>query len=425
MKLLCLIWISGIIFTFVSESVSMLIVGKAIKGMAIGVAFATVPTYLYEIIPLRRRARMLTLFTFFCALGNLFMFLLPIVLSHSLQGEHYLNFHWLVELIPVTFLTIAVLFIPESPKWLASSDKWTRAADILECIEWKNSGNLERRKTRNERVKLGDKHFVVKKYSTTVEIKSCNINALFGRKYIKEITVGILLQLLVDFMGVSKLAESLNYICSACQITSLEELRMVQTFVLVVRCLFMIIPILVLDSMKRRDVLVFGVSIVSIVMVSYMIMFLAFSVRRPARSAYLNVDWVLKVEFFKERASLVLALTVFMDVLHYALILPSSWLLILETFSTSSRTRGWVFISSLHWLFACSTSLVFPFLLSHLNGWLFFIFSLVCMAAVAMSFTIQETREIMLLDSSQIVFETARNKMGKTSTLIDTKTDSD
>ncbi|CAK9436222.1 uncharacterized protein LODBEIA_P07800 [Lodderomyces beijingensis] len=394
MKLLCLVWIVGVIFTFVSETASMLIIGKAIKGVAIGVAFATVPTYLFEIIPYKRRARMLTLFTFFWALGTLFMFLLPIACSGHLHGRRYLNFHCLVDLVPLSFSTIAVLFVPESPKWLAGNNKWTNAADVLESIESKNSGNLEKTKTHSERVKLGDKHFVVKKYSTTMDIKSCNLNALFGRKYIKEISLGILLQLFVDCMGVKVLVESLGYICSACQVSSIDELRMVQMFDLLVRCLFAIVPLLILDNMRRKDVFMFGVAMIALCMCIYTIMFLGFSLKRPARSLlYFNSDWVSKVEFYDEKASLVLALTIVMDVLYNALIVPSSWLIILENFSTSSRVRGWIVVSSSHWLFACSISLAYPFLLLHLNGWVLFVSTIFCTVGLILSLQIPETKE--------------------------------
>ncbi|KAI5950999.1 hypothetical protein KGF54_004073 [Candida jiufengensis] len=360
LKCLCLVWIIGVMLCFISESIPMLIIGKAIKGVAIGISTATIPVYQHEIIPSKRRGRMLTLFIFSTCLGNCFMFILPMICLPQLKGFQYLILHWLIDLIPLSFASLAILFVPESPKFLAENSKWSRAADVIESIEANNSGQVSANKLNSERGKLGDKHFVIKKYPTA-NIKTCSMNNLFGKKYIKEISTGILLQLLVDFIGITKLVECFNYICFACQIKSLNELKMVQTFDLVIRTVFMLVPILIIDAMRRKDVFVF--------------------------------DWVLKVEFFDETASLVLALTIFMDIVCNAIVLPSCWLFIIENFSSTSRMRGWVVITSLHWLFECSLSLIFPFLLSHLNGWLFFIIVFICLFGTGFSCFITETKD--------------------------------
>ena len=70
MESLSVIWIIGIIFAFILDTITMLIIGKIINGIAIGMAFVTIPIYQYEIIPVQNRGRILSIFIFSCAFGK-------------------------------------------------------------------------------------------------------------------------------------------------------------------------------------------------------------------------------------------------------------------------------------------------------------------------------------------------------------------
>lgn len=368
----------------------MLIIGKIINGIAIGMAFVTIPIYQYEIIPVQNRGRILSIFIFSCALGNLFIYVIRLISERFLNESKYSRLFWAIEVIPLVFAATFIAFIPESPKWLAANCEWTSAAEVLELIEVKNSSILKRRKTKEDRIRLGDKHYVIKKYSTGVCIKSCSINGLFGKKYIKEVCRGILLLFFVDFTSISKILESLDYICQSCQIMG-ESLKTVTIFLLLMRVLFATAPILIIDMMRRKDVLVFGMFLTTIVIISYMILFLGFSIPIP-KSEQPSLDWAMRVVFYPEKASVVLALTVFLDVVYYSMLVPTCWLYIIETFSTSSRIKGWVVIMSLHWLFEACTSLSFSFLMEELNGWLFLIISFICLGGLFFTTQLEETK---------------------------------
>ncbi|EMG49435.1 High-affinity glucose transporter, putative [Candida maltosa Xu316] len=390
MESLSVVWIIGIIFTFISDTITMLMMGKIINGVAIGMSFITIPIYQYEIIPNKNRGRILSIFIFSCSLGNVFIYIIRLISERFLNESKYSRLHWAIEIIPLIIAATFIVFIPESPKWLATNSEWQTAADVLESIEIKNSSPVEKKKTKEERIRLGDKHYVIKKYSTGVCIKSCSINGLFGKKYIKEVCMGIVLLFFVDFTSISKILESLDYICESCFIVG-DNLKTVTVFQLVMRVLFTAAPIMILDMMRRKDVLVFGMFLTTVVMIIYMIVFLGFSVKLPDVK-HPDADWFIKVNFFDEKASLVLALTVFLDVVYYSMLVPTCWLYIIENFSSSSRIKGWVVITSLHWMFEACTSLAFPFLLEKLGGWLFFIVTFICLAGSFFTTQLEETK---------------------------------
>ncbi|KAK6874360.1 hypothetical protein K4I79_005908 [Candida tropicalis] len=199
--------------------------------------------------------------------------------------------------------------------------------------------------------------------------------------------------------------ESLDYICQSCNIEG-DNLKTATLFDLLARVLFSTAPILILDMMRRKDVLVFGMFIVSLIMVTYIIVFLAFSEKVSVDYTQQAYDWIIKVRFFDEKASLILALTVFLDVIYYTMLVPTSWLYIIENFSSSSRIKGWVVIMSLHWLFEACTSLAFPFLLEKLNGWLFLIVSFICLAGALFTTQLEETKGKFEFDPEYIMRDT-------------------
>lgn len=383
----------------------MFIMGKIINGVAIGMSFVTIPIYQYEIIPNRNRGRILSIFIFTCSLGSLFIYMIRLISENFLNESKYSRLHWAIEVIPLIVAASSIIFIPESPKWLAANSEWQTAADVLELIEVKNSSGFEKRKHKEERTRLGDKHYVIKKYSTGVCIKSCSLNGLFGKKYIREVCMGILLLFFVDFTSISKIMESLDYICQSCNIEG-DNLKTATLFDLLARVLFSTAPILILDMMRRKDVLVFGMFIVLLIMVTYIIVFLAFSEKVSVDYTQQAYDWIIKVRFFDEKASLILALTVFLDVIYYTMLVPTSWLYIIENFSSSSRIKGWVVIMSLHWLFEACTSLAFPFLLEKLNGWLFLIVSFICLAGALFTTQLEETKGKFEFDPEYIMRDT-------------------
>lgn len=393
LKCICLIWVVGIIFTFVSETLLLLALGKMVKGIAIGMSHAVIPIFQYEIIPSGRRGRILSFYILATSLGNLLMYLLPMMTMQILNEDQYIKLHWLIDLIPISFASVSIMLFPESPKWLASNNEWEIAAEVLESIETANSEKSVRNKYKRERKRLGDKHYVVKKYSTAVNVGSCSMNALFGRKYIREVSTGILLQLTIDLIGVIRLLDSMRSICIACQVQTLNEMRIVLEFDLVMRYIFILAPMGVIDLLRRKDVLMFGMTVNTTLVGAYSIMFLGFSRENETSQFNLDIEWGLKVEFGKECASIVLALTVLMDMVFHSLILPVCWLYILESFSSSTRSKGWIVITSLHWLFECSLSLIFPFLFSTLNGWLILILFLISLSGTLIMSQLKETKE--------------------------------
>ena len=51
--------------------------------------------------------------------------------SSYVSGTAAFRIPWGLQMLPAIFLFIALLFLPESPRWLAKKDRWEEAVNVL------------------------------------------------------------------------------------------------------------------------------------------------------------------------------------------------------------------------------------------------------------------------------------------------------
>lgn len=47
---------------------------------------------------------------------------------------------WAVQMVPGIFLALALIFMPESPRWLAKHERWEEAGRIIAAVHAKGDG---------------------------------------------------------------------------------------------------------------------------------------------------------------------------------------------------------------------------------------------------------------------------------------------
>ncbi len=131
-----LIVLAGIIFTLsaigtaLAPTISSLIVGRIIVGIAIGIASFTSPMYMSEISPTRIRGSLVSINQLAVTIGIVIAYLVDYALSGS-QGWRYM---FAIAAIPSTILVIAMWRMPPSPRWLMSHGMVDKARAVLERI---------------------------------------------------------------------------------------------------------------------------------------------------------------------------------------------------------------------------------------------------------------------------------------------------
>ncbi|MCH4811295.1 sugar porter family MFS transporter [Vreelandella neptunia] len=127
-------WGSG-----VSGSSFEFVIYRILGGIAVGAASVMTPAYISEIAPSAYRGRLATIQQVAIISGLFFAFLSNYVLANitgSAAEELWLGFaawRWMfwIELFPAIVFFVALLFIPESPRYLVSRGKQQDAEEVL------------------------------------------------------------------------------------------------------------------------------------------------------------------------------------------------------------------------------------------------------------------------------------------------------
>jgi MFS transporter, SP family, sugar:H+ symporter len=130
-------WGSGI-----ASSSAMFIFVRIMGGLAVGAASVMAPAYISEIAPSHIRGRLTTIQQIAIITGLFSAFVCNYVLAKSAgtsTAEFWLGYEawrWMfwVELVPATIFFLALLFIPESPRFLVSIGRIEDATLVLKQI---------------------------------------------------------------------------------------------------------------------------------------------------------------------------------------------------------------------------------------------------------------------------------------------------
>jgi len=116
-QIACIIWTVGAIIQALSVNVPMLVVGRVIAGVCVGIASAIVPIYQAEIAPRYIRGRVVSLQQWAITWGILIQFFVQYGCSFLCGGASDPNqctlafrIPWLIQIIPA-----ALLYVPRKP----------------------------------------------------------------------------------------------------------------------------------------------------------------------------------------------------------------------------------------------------------------------------------------------------------------------
>lgn len=112
-----IIWIVGSILQCAASNRGMLIVGRIISGISVGLASAVVPVYQSEITAPAIRGRLVALQQWSITWGILIQYFVQFGCSY-INGTASFRIPWGLQMIPAIILSLGMTFFPESPRWL-------------------------------------------------------------------------------------------------------------------------------------------------------------------------------------------------------------------------------------------------------------------------------------------------------------------
>jgi SP family arabinose:H+ symporter-like MFS transporter len=134
------IFMASSIMMGMAPSITMLIIWRIIAGVAVGAASMLSPLYIAEISPAANRGKLVSLNQLTIVLGILLAYL-----SNYLLADVEDNWRWMFisGAIPSLLFLIAVVFVPESPRWLISKGRIDEAHRILINVLGRESAATE------------------------------------------------------------------------------------------------------------------------------------------------------------------------------------------------------------------------------------------------------------------------------------------
>ncbi|CCH58587.1 hypothetical protein TBLA_0A07970 [Henningerozyma blattae CBS 6284] len=124
------IFIIASLWMALSTTLTYLVIGRFIVGLAIGTVAQCIPVYLSEMAPAPIRGKILTLNVVSITFGQLFSYAIAICLTIP----HAWRYLFAFAAIPAIVFLLVLDFIPESPRWLLSQNNTTDAIKTLSII---------------------------------------------------------------------------------------------------------------------------------------------------------------------------------------------------------------------------------------------------------------------------------------------------
>jgi MFS transporter, SP family, xylose:H+ symportor len=219
---------------------------RIIGGIGVGLASAICPMYIGEIAPANIRGRLVSFNQFTIIFGMLVVYFVNWNIANGQTLEWINDIGWRYmfasEAIPALLFAILLLFVPETPRYLALNNQDDRALDILTKI----NGSSEAKSILHE---------IKQTVSISVE-KSFSSKKLFSYGKLV-IIIGIMLSVFQQFVGINvalyyapRIFESMG---------AAKDASMLQTIVMgLVNTIFTVVAILTVDRWGRKPLLIVG-----------------------------------------------------------------------------------------------------------------------------------------------------------------------
>lgn len=151
-----LLFIVGTAITALTTTISLLIIGRLLVGIAIGIASYTAPLYIAEIAPAKHRGALVSLNQLCVTIGIFISYLVDYFFSFLSHDQ----WRWMLGfgIIPASILFLGVLTLPFSPRWLVYKGKIELALTTLMRIRYANANSVRQELESIEQSMNHDQH---------------------------------------------------------------------------------------------------------------------------------------------------------------------------------------------------------------------------------------------------------------------------
>jgi len=130
--LCCILYLIGTVLMAGAPSWQVLLLGRIITGLGVGVSFTVCPVYVSEIAPAELRGRLTTLFDISINVGILVGYVVGYVCEEAISNSEAKWRTMLgLGLVPPLMVCLCLALLPESPRYLVMRGKMRKAVEVL------------------------------------------------------------------------------------------------------------------------------------------------------------------------------------------------------------------------------------------------------------------------------------------------------
>lgn len=332
------------VLTGLANSLLQFLAARFVIGVAVGVASMLTPLYIAEVAPHKIRGALVTL--------NQLAIVTGIVVAYYVDYLYSFSSNWramfISAVLPSAVLLIALIFLPESPRWLVIRQRMDDAFRILSRVE-----STEDASRHMEELKV------------VAEVDRLKFRDLLGGRFRKPLIIGAGLAIFQQITGVNAIIYYTPTILQMAGFNSAKTAILATLLVGGVNLVVTIVALFLLDRVGRRPLLLCGIGgmLVSLTILGYL-----FGASHVSRAAILS------------------------DVLAYLACFaiglgPVFWLLISEIYPTTIRGQAMSVASVTIWIFDLVVSVTFLSLVGAVGPkFSFWIYAAACAAAFVFAF---------------------------------------
>jgi len=381
-----IIWCIGAILQCASINVGMLVVGRFIAGIAVGLTSSVVPVYQSEIAPKNVRGRIVSLQQWAITWGIMIQYFIQYGCSH-INGTSSFRLPWGIQMVPAVILFVGLLFFPKSPRWLATKDRWDEARQVL--ADLRSGGDMSHPLVLAEFLEIEEQVRFERETSNNVwaEMRKPNM--------IKRIFLGCSVQAWSQLSGMNVMMYYIVYVMQGAGVSSVLLISSIQYIINVV----MTLPaILFLDHWGRRPTFIIG----ALLMCFWLFLVGGLMGRFGSDSTIgATTTWVITNN---PTASHAVTACSYLFVASFATTWgPASWAYPAEIFPANVRAISVGLATSSNWICNFALAWAVPPMLNHIKYKTYFVFG--CFnagAAIHMFLSAHETKRRTLEEMDEV-----------------------
>ncbi|HEV7348513.1 sugar porter family MFS transporter [Telluribacter sp.] len=360
-----IVFVLGSILTAVAPSVAILILGRLLLGLAIGIVAATIPLYIAEIAPANKRGQMVTFFQLAITLGILLSYVVGFLFGELADG--WRTMFW-AGFIPAAILLVGMLLVPESPRWLINKGRGEEAMAVLIRLRGEANARTEYQQT----IELIERE----------RLSRADWKELFSRRLRIPLFIGIGIFAIQQFSGINAIIYYSTDIFNSA-FDSTRNATLATVGVGLVNALSTLLAVFFLDRLGRKPLLYTGLLGTAVAL------------------ATVGCAFLFRESLSSDLQQTLLVGGVYVYIFFFAISLgPMGWLLIAEVYPLRIRGFATSMGSFNHWFFDFWVGFTFPLMQATalgLNGGIFFIYMAVVLLGLLFTrYLVPETKGLSL-----------------------------